>query len=60
MTKKDLVEDLVKICIDSYNIILEGNFNAKMSDDVSNHLRLCLQIIDSCTIKEESQDAKED
>lgn len=53
MTKQDLVEDLVKVCIDSYNLILKGNFKGEDSDDVSNHLKLCLQIIDSCTIKGE-------
>ena len=52
MEKKELLEDLVKMCIDSYNIILEGNFSAKMSDDINNHLKLCLQIIDACTVKQ--------
>jgi hypothetical protein len=52
MKVEEVLEDLVKVCIDSYNIILQGSFNGKMSDDVSNHLKLCLQIIDACTVKE--------
>jgi hypothetical protein len=53
LDKKAIIEDLVKICIDSYTIILKGSFSGEMSDDISNHLKLCVQIIDSCTIKED-------
>ena len=51
MNVKDALEDLVSMSIDSYNLILKGSFPGSMSDDVANHLKLCLQVIDRCTVK---------
>lgn len=49
ITKKEIVEDLVKICKDSYNLMLQGSFPGAISDDVSNHLKTCLAVLEACT-----------
>ena len=53
MNKKEIIEDLVNLAIESYNLVLKGNYKGKLSDEVSNHLRKCLTIVDHCTVKEE-------
>ena len=51
MNTKKAVEDLVNMCIDSYNLILKGNFPATVADEVHIHLKQCLQVIDLCTVQ---------
>jgi len=48
---KDAIEDLVNMCIDSHNLILKGNFPATVADEVHNHLKQCLAVIEACTVK---------
>jgi hypothetical protein len=56
MEKKEIVEDLVNMCKDSYNLIIQGNFNGAISDDISEHLKMCLKIIEACTVKEANEE----
>lgn len=60
MEKKDIIEDLVNLAIESHNLVLEGTFSAKISDDIADHLRKCLAIIDHCTVKPTEEELASD
>lgn len=48
--------DLVKICLDSYNLMIQGQFPASISKEVSDHLETCTHVINTLTIKEEENE----
>jgi len=53
---KRILFDLVTLAIKTNNVVIQGNFPAHISDDVSSLLTMCKDIHEEYVIKEEEEE----